>query len=364
MAAAVATPLSSESIAAHDYLKARLASHPASSINSSSFQIPVIDISPSYSNSIADRQAVASQIRSACLNSGFFQIVNHGIDQQACDGILEQARRFFHELPIEKREKLHIKYSGFFRGWEPADSTSLYADEGEEGAGGETKDGFNWGYEERLDPTGGDGKYVEVDGSQGNKNVWPKEEDLPGFFEGIKEYYSKALQLARHLFRVFALALNLPESYFDSKMTHPGGIARLIHYPPQVPQQETTKEIGLNAHSDYECFTILLCSSAPGLEVLSPTNEWVSVVPAKGALVVNVADFLMRWTNGQFKSTVHRVVSKTERERYSVPLFFSINYDEKIETLPSCTSDDNPSKYPPITAGQYVLDRLRATLKE
>ena len=103
--------------------------------------------------------------------------------------------------------------------------------------------------------------------------------------------------------------------------------------------------------------------SNPGLEVLSPDGRWVSAEPVEGAIVVNVADFLMRWTNGVYKSTIHRVVNRTDKERYSVPLFFSINYDETVETLPSCVSEENPSKFPPITAGKYVLDRLALTVK-
>lgn len=77
---------------------------------------------------------------------------------------------------------------------------------------------------------------------------------------------------------------------------------------------------------------------------------------------MNVADFLMRWTNGVYKSTVHRVVNRTDKERFSVPLFFSINYDEIVETLPSCVSEENPRVYEPITAGRYVLDRLSLTV--
>lgn len=78
--------------------------------------------------------------------------------------------------------------------------------------------------------------------------------------------------------------------------------------------------------------------------------------------MVNVADFLMRWTNGVYKSTVHRVVNRTGKERFSVPLFFSINYDEVVETLPSCVTEENPRRYEPITAGRYVLDRLNLTV--
>ena len=175
------------------------------------------------------------------------------------------------------------------------------------------------------------------------------------------------LKLCRHLFKLFALSLNLPETYFDPMITHPGGIARLIKYRPNAnpkPLSEVDEdtEIGLGAHTDYECFTLLLQDSVPGLEILSDDGRWISAMPVEGGIVVNVADFLMRWTNGVYRSTVHRVVNRTDKERYSVPLFFSINYDETVETLPSCVSEDNPSKFPPITAGKYVLNRLSLTV--
>jgi isopenicillin N synthase-like dioxygenase len=175
------------------------------------------------------------------------------------------------------------------------------------------------------------------------------------------------IQLARHLFRLFALSLALPEAYFEPLTTHPGGVARLIKYKANpnaklLDEASEDEEIGLGAHTDYECFTLLLQDSNPGLEILSPDGHWISAAPIEGGIVVNVADFLMRWTNGVYKSTVHRVVNRTDKVRYSIPLFFSINYDEKVETLPSCVTEDKPSKFPPITAGKYVLDRLSLTV--
>ena len=118
--------------------------------------------------------------------------------------------------------------------------------------------------------------------------------------------------------------------------THPGGIARLLYYPPAKNPRPfdplaTEEEIGLGAHSDYECFTLLLCSSSPGLEILSPSGRWTPAPPVPGSFIVNVADFLMRWTNGVYKSTVHRVVNRSKEERYSVPFFFSVNYDQIVE---------------------------------
>jgi isopenicillin N synthase-like dioxygenase len=174
------------------------------------------------------------------------------------------------------------------------------------------------------------------------------------------------LGLARHLFRLFALSLDLPETFFDSMTTHPGGIARLLYYPPpqrSQPALSSEEHIGLGAHSDYECFTLLLTSTTPGLEILKPSGRWHIATYEPDAFIVNVADFLMRWTNGLYKSTVHRVVNRNAEARYSVPFFFSVNYDTVVETLPTCLKEGEISKWKPIRAGEYILERLNATTK-
>lgn len=361
--------------AAQAYLNSRLTNSRSSENNtnntSTPFTIPQIDISPSFSPSLSARKAVAAQIHAACTTSGFFTITGHGVPESTRQAILAQADRFFKLLPREKKEALHVKHSPYFRGWEPAEFTYVNPANWEGGGGvPETKEGFNWGYEAGLDGDGGDGRYVELDGTRGvQANVWPSESDLPGFYAGVREYYSQILSLARHLFRLFALSLELEETYFDDMTTHPGGIARLLYYPPSKDPQpmdpaKKDAEIGLGAHSDYECFTILLSSGTPGLEILSPDNTWVSAPAVPGSFTINVADFLMRWTNDRYRSTVHRVVNRTADERFSVPFFFSVNYDQMVETLPNCIGEGEEAKYGPIRAGEYVLERLRATAKE
>lgn len=340
--------------------------------------VPLIDIGPSFDGNLSSRKAVAAQIRQACVTTGFFQIANHGVLEQARAGVLEQAARFFSELSEDQKQALHIRNSPLLRGYEPYDATYVNTDD-QDGAQKETKEGFNWGYEGGLDPTGGDGKYVELDGSSpqttGSGNLWPSPKDLPGFYEKIADYYGQVLQLARHLFRLFALSLDLEEDYFDASTTHPGGIARLLYYPGQPALEkessnsawEAASKLGLGAHTDYECFTILLSSSNPGLEILFPPSPATGNLPiwrpcpvVPGSFTINVADFFQRWTNGLYKSTIHRVVSKPGTgERYSVPFFFSINYDSDVLPLPErCVGE---SRFLPLKAGEYVLERLRAT---
>ena len=166
------------------YLNQRL----ATTFTKASFRsIPIIDLKPSFSSSLADRQDVARQINEACTSVGFFYITGHGIEG-ICQETLKLAERFFTELPQSSKDAIHMKSSKYFRGYEPAAYTFVNAFEGKE-----TKEAFNWGYEAGLDPTGGDGKYVELDGStpDANANLWPRESELPGFYKGIAEYYGK-----------------------------------------------------------------------------------------------------------------------------------------------------------------------------
>ncbi|KAL6245162.1 hypothetical protein RBB50_007937 [Rhinocladiella similis] len=344
--------------------------------------VPLIDLGPSFDGTLESRKAVAAQIREACVTSGFFQISNHGITSDAMAGVLKQAERFFKEMTQEQKDAIHVKLSPLFRGYEPHDFS--YVNPDDEGSQQETKECFNWGYEPALDPTGGDGQYRDLDGSvpagEHSGNIWPSENDLPGFYDAIKLYYGQVMTCSRHLIRLFALSLGLDEDYFDSMVTHPGGVARLLYYrgiPEPANAQHKSQEdleneakLGLGAHTDYECFTMLLNSANPGLEILFPpsplTNNkpiWRPCPVRPGTLTVNVADFFMRWTNGLYKSTIHRVVSKPGGgERYSVPYFFSINYDSEVLPLPE--KSVGKSQFLPMKAGEYVLERLRATVPQ
>jgi hypothetical protein len=163
------------------YLRERLTAQ--APVTDEDFEVPIIDISPSFSELKSERQKVADQIRKACTTSGFFYITNHGIPLSARRGILRQAERFMHELSPEQKEHLHTKKSKLGLGWEPSEYTSIAGDL-------ETKEVFNFSYEAAMDRTGGDGKYVNLDGSTTNGNMWPQEQDLPGFYDAVKTYYA------------------------------------------------------------------------------------------------------------------------------------------------------------------------------
>ena len=69
---------------------------------------------------------------------------------------------------------------------------------------------------------------------------------------------------------------------------------------------------------------------------------------------------MQRWTNGIYRSNMHRVKNNSgTRDRYSIPFFFSPRPDSRIECMPSCTDAANPPRYAPCTASEHNAEMFR-----
>ena len=188
------------------------------------------------------------------------------------------------------------------------------------------------------------------------ENLWS--ENPYGLKPAIEKYMRECITLGRELFKIFALGLGLEENYFDNKVNYPIAQLRLLSYPAQDPNKTSTQNLGIGRHCDYECLTILAQDDLSGLQVENLEGNWVEVPPIEGTYVINIGEMLTRWTNGLFKATPHRVVNVTEKNRYSIPFFFATNYDVNIKPLDVCISNQNPSQFEDIKAGDYLLNRL------
>lgn len=72
---------------------------------------------------------------------------------------------------------------------------------------------------------------------------------------------------------------------------------RVLHYPPQYGDTIDLMELGINQHSDYEFFTLLVQHEVAALQVLNNDGEWILAPPIEGTIVVNVGDMLQRWSS-------------------------------------------------------------------
>ena len=305
--------------------------------------IPIIDFAGMLGSDAKAKQRVAAEIRSACVNAGFFYIVNHGIPQQAVDAMFAETRRFF-ELPLEEKLKLRAKNTEHFCGYVSFREESSDAVNGM----GDLHEAYDFATEAKTR----DGVAINAD-YRAVSNQWP--DDLPGFRDTMTDYAVSIRMLTARIFGAFALALDLPEDYFDALTDRPLSLGRLLYYPTQEgPMDEAL--IGNGPHTDHECFTIL-CQDKEiqALQVRNKRGEWIDAPPLEGSFVVNIGDLMARWTNDRFASTLHRVANFSGRKRYSIPFFIGANPDAVIEVLPSCISAGNPAKYGPIVTGDYVL---------
>jgi len=162
--------------------------------------------------------------------------------------------------------------------------------------------------------------------------------------------------------RLLALSLDLPANSFDPIFTHPMTFLRPLRYAP-VKSSPAEGIFGAGAHSDYGLLTFLATDDVPGLEIYL-NGKWVEAPPKRGAFVVNLGDMFQRWSNGKFRSTVHRVINKLGKERFSIPFFFEPNFHAKLDPLvkesgPYKSAD--PEEDTIGTAGEYILYKYRST---
>jgi isopenicillin N synthase-like dioxygenase len=171
----------------------------------------------------------------------------------------------------------------------------------------------------------------------------------------------------RKLMHGVALSLGLREEFFDAAHEPSSGAVLLLHYPP-ITDPLLPGQLRSGAHTDFGTMTLLFHhGSAEGLEIQRPGGTWLHAPSIAGAAIVNVGDLLTRWTNGQLRSVLHRVVlpeqEAAQRPRYSATLFYEPRHEVVISCLEPCHGPTKPALYPPITVGERLEERRRENMR-
>jgi isopenicillin N synthase-like dioxygenase len=316
----------------------------------SAASLPVIDIAGLSSTRSVDRQAVGLALRAACLDKGFFYIRNHGVSETLVDDVFKEAAAFF-ALPAEQKAEVDKAKSKANRGYEPLQGQTLEA-----GAPPDLKEGYYVGPEHSAD----DPRVVAGMFNHG-ANQWPAQR--PSFRPVMQAYLDVMLDLSARMMTGIALSLDLPKDYFAHYCSDVMATVRLLHYPPQ-PAHALPGQKGAGAHTDFGGLTLLRQDDVGGLQVWDQASDaWIHADPLPATFIVNLGDMISRWTNDRYRSTVHRVVNASGRERYSVPFFYTGNYAHRVECIPTCLAPGEAPKYPPTTVEAHMREMYRRTYK-
>jgi isopenicillin N synthase-like dioxygenase len=297
-------------------------------------KIPVIDFTGLRQDDLALREASAVSMREAFEDFGFIYLKNHSVGQSVIDELFARSVEFF-DLPHPRKTEAGGYRGAGLSGLDPSKPTDV-------------KERFRAPYDSNLPP-----------------GYWP--ERLPNFREAISVFHEAGLLVLRQVMRSVALSLGLPEEYFDAAHEPHSGAVMLLHYPP-ITEPLLPGQLRSGAHTDFGTMTLLVHhGSAEGLEIQRPDGTWLHAPSIPGAAIVNVGDLLTRWTNGQLRSVLHRVVPPdgraAQRSRYSATLFYEPRHEVVISCLEPCQSPTKAALYPPITVGERLEERRRENIR-
>ncbi|WP_157218599.1 isopenicillin N synthase family dioxygenase [Flavisphingomonas formosensis] len=295
-------------------------------------EVPLIDFAPFLNGGASERQAVAEQIARACETIGFFYLTGHGVPPELRGAVFDRSAEFFH-LPMAEKEKVRVT-DEWNRGWiysgnpEKLDANSRVFEQ--------------YRIQREFDPDDPDLKTGNV---FFQPNRWPPQVD--GFDRDCMTYYDAMARLSAELLHAFALGLGLPEDRFDRYFQKSVSQISLMYYPP-LPEGAGNEIKNLSAHADEGPVVILAQGEIGGLELKTVDGRWLAAPPVPGAYTVNIGNMMMWWSNGRYKSTLHRVRNTSAQERFSIPFFWNADQDVVVEPLPELVERDGQANFPPV----------------
>ncbi|QUC18582.1 uncharacterized protein UV8b_02823 [Ustilaginoidea virens] len=320
--------------------------------------IPLVDFSKFLSGTPEERRATAKTILHGFQTAGFIYLENHPIPADAVKHAFAHSARFF---ALDAAAKLKLS-------WTTPEANRGYSAPGRE----KVSQSLDTAEVDKIRSAAPDLKESLEIGRDTNPkypNPWPAEEgNLKGFRAGLLDFFARCQELHLQLMRAIALGMNLDEAFFAKFVDAADNTLRLLHYPGVGAHvfKANPGQVRAGEHSDYGSVTLLFQDDRGGLQVKSPTGQFVDATPIKGTIVVNAGDLLARWSNDTIKSTIHRVVEppgqgQDHPPRYSIAYFCHPNADSFIETLPGTYASTKDKKYDGVNSKEYLVRRLTAT---
>ena len=304
--------------------------------------IPKIDISGVDRNDFP--KTLLEEFYHAYNSYGFGYIVNHGIEKDLIDQVF-QVSKTFHSLPLS--EKMKVALDDNHRGYIAINTSTDVNSKLAEVKKPNQSASFMMMREDKAQI---------ADVYLSGPNQWP---EIAGFRETLEKYTLQMTSLGKKLMRLALMSVGLKDLSILNSFETPTIWLRLLHYPP-IPKSSPNDLYGSAPHTDFGCLTILTQDDIGGLQVQTKNGDWIDVPKVEGSFVVNVGDMLNRLTNGILRSTPHRVINKSGKERFSCPFFFDPHVNTNIQPL----KGTGKPKFPPVNFSEFLQGELKASYEK
>ncbi len=188
-------------------------------------------------------------------------------------------------------------------------------------------------------------------------NQWP-DRAAPFLREGILPYYEAVMALGLRILTCLANGLGADPDIFVRAYDRPLGRGQLVYYPALGEEDVAAQRFGAAEHSDFGVLTTLQQDNLGGLQVRNRSDEWIEAMPIDNTFVCNIGDLLERWTNGRLVSTPHRVLNRSGKSRFSIPIFCDPSSDAIVDPR-DFDPEADINILPPIAAGAYIASKSR-----
>ena len=305
-------------------------------------QIPKIDISEIEEKEFS--RTLLQDFFSAYNTYGFGYIINHGIEKTLIEQLFQVSKQF-HSQPLS--EKMRVALDHNHRGYIAINTSTEVNSKLADVKKPNQSESFMMMREDKSELPD-----VYLSGP----NQWPK---LENFKEVLEKYTCNMTKLGRNLMRLALLSSGVKDLSVMQSLDTPTIWLRLLHYPP-ISKNSPSDLYGSAPHTDFGCLTILAQDEIGGLQVQTREGEWIDVPKLEGSFVVNVGDMLSRYTNGLLRSTPHRVINKSGKERFSCPFFFDPHTNAIVQPL----KGTGKPKFSPINFGEFLREELEASYEK
>jgi isopenicillin N synthase-like dioxygenase len=304
-------------------------------------KVPELSLMSYLEGSSLDQVKFVDKLFTGLKDYGFIVLVDHPVTQLSVDQSYQEIQRFF-SLSEEKKRNYHIKGLGGQRGYTP-----FKTEHAKDNNRPDLKEFWHVGRTDFETETGR---------LEHPANVWPTE--VPDFEKTLTALYRNMDKTSLVLLEAIGRGLDVPPNFFKTMVRDGNSVLRLIHYPP-VHGEDTKNMVRAAAHGDINLITLLVGATDSGLELLDHDDTWLPVQSSPGQIVVDTGDMMARLTNDVLPSTIHRVVNPDNEAtaRYSMPFFVHPHSEASLKCLPSCLGTGE--KYPEITAGAFLYQRLK-----